>query len=332
MKSLIGLIDVDGHRYPNLALMKLSAYHKSLGDEVEWWQPRHFYFKVYMAKVFSDTYSKDIALPKNAMQIVRGGTGYAIKLEGDKEVYHPELDPPLPPEIEHIYPDYSIYPQYTGWELPLKKQTAYGFLTRGCPRACDFCHVAPKEGRCSHKVADLSEFWNGQGTIRLCDPNILACKDAPDLLAQCAASGAKIDFNQGLDARLITEEKAELLASMRLVFPHFAMDTMGSMAAVSRGIRLYVDAVKRRKGKWDWRYAKCFCLTNFNTTFEQDMERIKAIRDCECWPYVMIYNKPSAPVIIKRLQQWTNNPLLFPVYQDFYDFQKREFKEVVYPS
>lgn len=328
---LIGLIDVDGHHYPNLCLMKISAYHKSLGYHVEWWisNPNRQYDIVYMSKVFSDVYSPDLPTPTNTDCVVKGGTGYAISLENGKEVYHKELDPPLPAEIESMYPDYSLYPEYTGWGLPLKKQAAYGFLTRGCPRNCDFCHVAAKEGRCAHKVADLSQFWSGQGMIRLSDPNILACPDAEQLLTELQKTGAKIDFNQGLDARLITPSIAELLAGMNLSALHFAMDTMECVETVKKGITLYVSAYKRLHGRWNWRYAKVFCLTNFNTTHEQDMQRIRAIKECECQPYVMIYNKPSAPPITRRLQRWTNNTRLYAAFSDFAEYQANQYKKVL---
>lgn len=323
----IGLIDVDGHNFPNLCLMKISAYHKAGGDTVEWYNPeRSMYDVVYMSKVFSDQYTPDKPSPANTKTVIRGGTGYAIRLVNGKETYSKEKDKSLPAEIEHIYPDYSLYPDYTGYGKSLRAQTAYGFLTRGCPRGCGFCHVAPKEGKCSRKVADLSEFWNGQGHIVLSDPNILACTDALDLLAQLADSKAKIEFNQGLDARLITPEKAELLAHMNLKIPHFAMDTMSAMEPVKRGLRLYVDAVKRVKGKWSWRNAKVFCLTNFDTTHEQDMERIRAIQECECWPYVMIYNKPSAPRITRRLQRWTNNAFCYGKTHDFQEYLANNYK------
>ena len=154
----------------------------------------------------------------------------------------------------------------------------------------------------------------------------MACKDAPELLAQLAASNARIDFNQGLDARLLKPETAMQLAGMKLKTPHFAMDSMNSMEAVKRGLRLYVKAYREKKGTWDWRNAKVFCLTNYSTTHEQDMERIKAIQDCECWPYVMIYNKPSAPQITRRLQRWTNHAVSYAKWKDFDDYQAATYK------
>ena len=131
----IGLIDVDSHNYPNLALMKISAWHKSQGDHVEWWNGLKHYDRVYQAKVFDNTYTQDNIYCVDADEVIKGGTGYG-------------LNDRLPDEIEHIYPDYSLY-NIT--------DTAYGFLTRGCPRHCPFCIVGDKEGLCSHKVADLSE-------------------------------------------------------------------------------------------------------------------------------------------------------------------------------
>ena len=199
----VGLIDVDGHNFPNLALMKISAYHKSRGDQVEFAFPMYRYDKVYVSKVFGDEYTKMPPLYIQADEIVYGGTGFAITVENGKEVYHKCNDKPLPPEIEHIYPDYTLYPNLT-------KDTAYGFLTRGCPNNCGFCIVSQKECARSVKVADLSEFWRGQRHIKLLDPNLLACKDRADLLRQLIDSRARVDFTQGLDARFVTEEAADM--------------------------------------------------------------------------------------------------------------------------
>ena len=200
----IGLIDVDGHNFPNLALMKISAWHKSQGDTVEWCFPLDHYDIVYQSKVFDETYSPDIEWMPMADKVIKGGTGYG-------------LDNKLPDEMEHIYPDYSIYPELT-------KDTAYGFLTRGCPRGCKFCIVAGKEGRRSIKVADLSEFWRGQKNIVLLDPNILACREHPDLLQQLIDSKACVDINQGLDIRLTTEANISLLNQIKVKEIHFAWD------------------------------------------------------------------------------------------------------------
>lgn len=182
----IGLIDVDGHNFPNLPLMKLSAWHKQQGDSVEWYKPLFHSMgepldRVYMSKVFS--FTSDFQYFVNAKVVVKGGSGYSIELINGKEIYHKENDTDLPYEIEHIYPDYSLYPELT-------KDTAYGFMSRGCPRGCGFCHVKTKEGGKAYKVADLSEFWRGQRKIVLCDPNILACKEHMELLGQLADSKA----------------------------------------------------------------------------------------------------------------------------------------------
>ena len=214
----IGLIDVDGHNFPNLPLMKISAYHKSKGDSVEWYEPLFHSLGdpldiVYMSKVFS--FSEDYPYFINAKEVKKGGSGYCISLVDGKEVFDKSKDIDLPYEVEHIYPDYSIY----GIE-----DTAYGFLTRGCPRGCDFCHVKAKEGLKSYKVADLSDFWNGQKNIVLCDPNILACKDWKPLLQQLIDSKAWVDINQGLDIRLMTEEKAEMIKQLKIKKLHFAWD------------------------------------------------------------------------------------------------------------
>lgn len=196
----IGLFDVDSHNFPNLALMKISAYHKAKGDNVEWLFPLKRYDIVYVSKVFGDEYSTMDMSVIQADQIIYGGTGFAIKIVDGKEVYEKTDDSELPYEIEHTYPDYELYPELT-------KDKAFGFLTRGCPNKCGFCCVWKKEGLVTHKVADLSEWWNGQKEIILLDANILAYRNHIELLEQLAQSGALVDFTQGLDARFINEKK-----------------------------------------------------------------------------------------------------------------------------
>lgn len=295
----IGLIDVDGHNFLNLALMKISAWHKSQGDTVEWCLPLDHYDIVYQSKVFDDTYSPDIEWTPMADKIVKGGTGYG-------------LDNKLPDEIEHIYPDYSIYPELT-------KDTAYGFLTRGCPRGCEFCIVAGKEGRRSVKVADLSEFWRGQKNIVLLDPNLLACKDHPDLLQQLIDSKACVDFNQGLDIRLTTEANISLLNQVKVKEIHFAWDN------AEDDLKPYFERYKSlAKHKPHGRYGTVYCLTNFGSSMEQNLYRIYTLRDLGYDPYVMIYDKPNAPREIKDLQRWVNNKFIFRSCERFEDYKNNQ--------
>lgn len=302
----IGLIDVDSfnraQKYPNLALMKISAWHKARGDDVEWWWGFSHYDRVYMSKVFDETYVPDIPEPVNADEIIKGGTGYG-------------LDNKLPDEIEHTYPDYSLYPEQT-------KDTAYGFLSRGCPRGCEFCIVAGKEGRKSVKVADLTEWWSGQKNIVLMDPNLLACRQHMELLQQLIDSGANIDVNQGFDARLLTEQNIDAINQMRIKNIHFAWDDMRQSDHVLRGLKLYADMAETKP---HGQYGTVYVLTNFGTTMEENLYRIYTLRDMDYDPYVMIYDKPHAPKEIKMLQRWCNNRRIFKSEPDFYKYDpKRE--------
>lgn len=308
----IGLIDVDGKNFPNLALMKISAWHKSRGDNIEWYEPLlsgHF-DKVYLSKVFS--FTPDFDYPIDADEVVRGGTGYCISLVNGKEVFDKSKDKELPYEVEHIYPDYSLYPKLT-------KDTAYGFLTRGCPRGCDFCIVGKKEGRCSVKVADLSEFWNGQKKIVLCDANIFACKDWRNLFQQLIDSGAEVDFNQGLDIRLMTEEKAKMLDQVRIKMIHFAWDRYEDKDMVLPKLKLFADVCKMKPHSHN---AIVYTIVNFSTTIEQDLERIYILRDMGYWPYIMIYDKKHCARVYKDLQRWVNNRFIFAKCKRFEDYNK----------
>lgn len=299
----IALIDVDGHNFPNLPLMKLSAWHKHQGDNVEWYDPLTAWIdppdKVYMSKVF--TFTPDYPHPVCGGEIIRGGTGY----------HYPDGGDPLPKEIEHIYPDYSLYPD-------LCKDTAYGFLTRGCPRGCDFCIVAKKEGQCSVKVADLYEFWNGQKNIVLLDPNMFACRDWKDLSQQLINSGAWIDFSQGCDIRIMTEEKAEYIKKMKIKRVHFAWDRYEDKNMIIPKFKAFKEITG-----WDKRKLIVYVLTNFNTTHEQDLERIYTLRDLGYWPDVRIYEKHKLPKGHEtlRLQRWVNMRAIFEKITKFEDYK-----------
>lgn len=311
----IGLIDVDGHNYPNLPLMKISAWHKQQGDSVEWYIPTQHGFplppmnKVYMSKVFS--FTPDYPYYVNADEVIKGGSGYCISLVDGREIFDKSKDSELPPEIEHIYPDYELYGI---------TDTAYGFLSRGCPRGCDFCHVAAKEGRCSHKVADLSEFWHGQKNIVLCDPNLIACKDWKDLLQQLIDSKAKVNINQGVDIRIMTDEKAEMIGKLRVDSVHFARDRYEDKDQIIPKFKAFKEITG-----WKARKTSVYVLTNFNTTIEQDLERIYTLRDLDYDPYVMIYNKEytKSGDPVRLLQRWVNNRKIFNTIKRFEEYDPK---------
>ena len=325
----IGLIDVDGHNFPNIPLMKISAWHKAQGDSVEWYDPMFSGHcdKVYMSKVFS--FTPDYIYPIDADEIIQGGSGYCISLIDGKEVYDKSKDANLPYEIEHIYPDYSIYQreeieydEETGEKtvrlVGSTVDTAYGFLTRGCPRGCDFCHVEAKEGRRTYKVADLSEFWRGQKNIVLCDPNILACREHPELLQQLIDSGARVDFNQGLDIRLTNKRNIELLNKIKIKQIHFAWDNHKD--DLTRFFERYKALAKHKP---HGNYGMVYCLVNFGSTLEEDLHRIYTLRDMEFDPYVMIYNKDNLPKghELRKLQRWVNNKFIFRSCKTFEEYK-----------
>lgn len=237
----IGLLDVDGHNYPNLALMKISAYHKAQGDSVEFASAMFgHYDRVYKSKVF--TFTQDDHSFYDC-EVIKGGTGYGIYT-------------PLPDEIDLLQPDYSLYNI---------KDVAYGFLTRGCPNKCKWCIVPKKEGnvRPYMDIQDIAEGNNTKNCI-LMDNNVLASDYGLEQIEKSIRLGYKIDFNQGMDARLITDDIAKLLASAKwLTYIRVACDQSSQIKHVERAYELL-----RKYG-----YKKelfCYCLLqDFNESYER---------------------------------------------------------------
>lgn len=283
----IALYDVDGHNFPNLALMKLSAYWKAQGEDVEFWRPDREYEVAYISKVF--TYSKDPDI-QNAVIEYRGGSGYNLVNR-------------LPYEIEHTTPDYSLYPRY---------DFALGFLTRGCPRRNHtFCITPKKDGCQSIKTADLSEFWTGQREIVLLDQNILASRDRLDLLGQLAESGARVDFRGGLDARFLNGEVIDALRRIKVTGYYFAWDD-------PRENLLPKFELFQAAGVAGNDRTTVYVLTNYWSTTEEDLERIYKLRALGYIPYVMIYDEQK---VVDSRGRW-----LPGVWGRYTEEQLRHFK------
>jgi len=320
----VGLIDVDGHNWPNLALMRISAWHKRQGDTVEWYQGpmiRPWYDIVYMSKVFSNEYTPDIDERTiiNAGEIRKGGTGYAISLGADgKEHFDEAKHKKLPQEVERCFPDYSIYPDC---------RFAVAMTSRGCPNDCGFCHVSQKEGRCSVMVASVSDFWRpdiGKDEIQVLDANITACLQKRQLFSQYRQTGALIEFNQGLDIRRIDEADIEDINAMRLKNIHFAWDR------TDLDLRKRFEFYKARaEHKPNGGYGTVYVLTNYdNCTVDEHIRlalwRIYELEGMGYDPYLMVYDKPHAPQKLKEMQRWCNNKWIFKKCKRFEDYKPRK--------
>jgi radical SAM superfamily enzyme YgiQ (UPF0313 family) len=244
----IGLLDVDGGHFPNYALMKVAAFHKSQGDEVEWANPLFGrYDRVYKSKIFTFTEDDKSIYP---CEVVKGGTGYSLTSQ-------------LPDEIERMNPDYSIY--------NVDKRTAYGFLTRGCPNKCKWCVVPKKEGpvRPYRDVEEIAE--GGRTNLILMDNNILASDYGLAQIEKIVRNRYRVDFNQALDARRVTDEIAQLLAKVRwMKYIRFGCDTPAQIAECERAMRM----IDKYRGK----EAYYLMYTMINDDIDEAYSRISHFR------------------------------------------------------
>ena len=306
----------DSTHFPNLCSMKISAFCKATGDETELWDETHNYDLIFASKIFTESKEPNFG----NKPVIRGGSGY-------------NLHNKLPHHIEHIYPDYSLYPNF---------KAALGVLTRGCPRVNHaiskggFCLTPDKDGCRTRKVADLSEFWRGQDEIYLLDQNILAASERKDLLQQLADSKATIIFDGGMDVRYMNDELIEMFRTIKVADYHFAWD----------------DPRENLAGKFEFvsnsgliRKDRCgvYVLTNFWSNTEQDLYRIYTLRKYGYVPYVMIYDKQKFVhdngkwrkgvesvftteqlrqfKTCQHLQRWCNNRALIKKIPNFTDYE-----------
>lgn len=303
----IGLIDVDrlnnrkGKRaYPNLAMMKISAYHKAQGDNVEWYDGFTHYDIVYMSKVFN--FTPDYPYSINADQVIKGGTGYDI---------HSKLSP----EIEFIAPDYDLY------QVP--KDTAYGFITRGCPNKCKWCVVPQKEGRIAPYMDIEDIAVNGRNKVILMDNNILASEYGLSQIQKIIDLGLRVDFNQALDARLVTPEIGKLLARVKwLNIIRFGCDTQKQIQECERAIS-YIDGAGY-KGQY---FFYCILMNDFQESFSR-VNHWKNKGGGRFLPYCQPYRDPNNPRHItpqwqKDLAAWADKKWIFKVCE-FADFEPRK--------
>ena len=300
---MIGLIDVDRTKFPNLALMKISAYHKARGDEVEWANALFGkYERIYKSKIF--TFSPDDMTPYDC-EIIKGGTGYS-------------LTDVLPEEIDRMQPDYSIYPQ-------VDKKTAYGFLTRGCPNKCKWCVVPIKEGNI-RPYCDVEEVAvDGRTNLILMDNNIIACDYGLTQIEKIIRNGYRVDFNQALDARLVTEDIAKLLAKVKWIdVIRFGCDTPKQISECEKAMQM-ID-------KYSGKRQRYLMYTMIGNNLKEAYERLSHFKGNN---YIRVvaqpyrdYNDPN-----QIIPQWQRDMARWAMRREFYttcDFKdfspRKDFK------
>lgn len=300
---MIGLIDVDS-KIPNLALMKISAYYKSLGEEVEFVTPGKEYKKIFASAIF--TKSKEVCSKLQETygdKIEIGGTGWDLKKK-------------LPGEIEYSKPDYDLYTaemiaaKQKGIMTKARKlekateivNAGMGFTSRGCVRKCGFCFVPKKEGDFIN-VADIKDLLNPRSNVLILhDNNLTADPYCIDKLNEIRDRKLVVDINQGCDVRLINEDIAKALSEVKhLRSLHYAWDLIGFEKEVIEGIHTLSKYIKPYKHM-------CFMLVGFNTSFEEDIYRFRKLRELKVDPFVMVYNEnEKGDIRLKHFARWVNS-------------------------
>lgn len=276
--KIIALHDADNTKFPNLVLTKLSAYHKNKGDVIEWYQSlrNSLYDLIYSSKVF--TWTNDLQLIGN---ILIGGTGYKAQNI-------------LSEEIEHCCPDYDLYGQ--GYSM--------GFLTRGCIRKCEWCVVPEKEGQI-RPHADIEEFVRHRDVVLL-DNNVLASDYGVKQIEKIIKLKLRIDFNQGLDARLIDVSMAKLLSKVKWLSPiRLSCDTQDQIPIIQKAVTLL---------RWHNATPRVYFVYVLVKEIPEALERIKFLKGMNLDPFAQPYrdqngNEPDKEQ--KKLARWVNMKSIF---------------------
>lgn len=291
----IGLIDVDNNSFPNLALMKIAAYHNLIGDTVEFVSLGK-YDITYVSKVF--TYSPDYKPSLTQLgKIIKGGTGYNLTTQ-------------LPIEVDNMLPDYNIYNI---------KDKAYGFLTRGCNHNCKWCIVPQKEGKVK-PYRDIEEILQGRNKAILMDNNILATDYGISQIKKIVELGIKVDFNQGLDARLVSPYIAELLSKVKWIRSiRFACDSINMIDPVIKAMDLLV---KFKIGKW--RFDNYLLLNDsIEDAYLIASEMRKYGASINPQPYRDLDNKNNIPNWQKDFSRWGHRKKIYRS-TDFKNYEARK--------
>lgn len=330
MTMKIGIVDADligrsKHRFPNLACMKLSGHFKRLGHDVELlisYDDIEDYDLVYISKVFTETPVPDRII--NLSWVKFGGTGF----------YYDKAEP-LPYEIEHGMPDYHLYDEFIDEcirngvkekDFTYYRDYSIGFTTRGCIRGCSFC--VNKNYRMCSKHSPVSEFLDPtRKYIGLLDDNVLSCKDWKSIFDELNSTGKRFQFKQGMDERLLTDEKCEVLFNSNWIGDYiFAFDNIKDRRIVERKLQLIREHTHK--------IVRFYVFTGYNHNspgeynedfWKQDIrelfERIVILMRYHALPYIMRYadyeQSPYRGIYI-TVARWCNQPAYF---------KKRSFRE-----